>query len=584
MSDRMVETDKELEEVLNSHKTIIRLVGTGGGGNNTVTRLAEVGINGVEIVAVNTDAQDLLYAKADHKILIGRSITNGLGAGSDPLRGEESARESLQEIEKVLEGSDMVFVTCGLGGGTGTGSAPIIAEVARKIGALTIAIVTLPFEDEGVVRWQNARRGLEELQQKVDTVIVVQNDRLMDLVPDMSLSAAFKVADEILVNAVKGITELVTEKGLVNLDFADVRTIMQGGGLAMIGLGESDSEQHAEEAAEKALQNPLLDVEISGAKSALINITGGKELSLKSSKTIMKIIADQLDPSARIIWGARLDESMDQSLRVMLIVTCLKNSKKSPSEIKPVSKLPKPDPPKVEDPIRHKHPGNGHSEKAAASPTNRAKTAGNSDVKTGSQVFSEIFIDESRSDLKIMERSVSNLAAGDIVNNEKALREIKLACTSIYNASELFSFDKIASFTQFILESTDTALTGHFDLSHTLVDIYGKIPAALDGMIMDKAGSDDVIEAIKEKLGIILDSLTGSSSHKPAEQYAEMDIQASSHGEVNSSGPGLPGAENKVDAAKHNVQAKTVRKPNEAESGPSFSNVQEAVNFVDKLL
>ena len=304
------DTDKELEAVLGSHKTIIRIVGTGGAGNNTVTRLLEVGIKEVEVVAINTDAQDLLYAKADHKVLIGKNITNGLGAGSDPEKGTESAKESLQEIEDKLTGSDMVFITCGLGGGTGTGSAPVIAEVAKKVGALTIAVVTLPFSDEGIVRWDNARKGLALLQNHVDTVIVVQNDRLLDLVPDMPLNEAFKVADEILVNAVKGITELVTEKGLVNLDFADVRTIMQNGGLAMIGLGETDTDGGAEQAAEKALQNPLLDVDITGAKSALINISGGQELSLKAAKTVMKTVASRLDSSAKIIWGARLDEAM----------------------------------------------------------------------------------------------------------------------------------------------------------------------------------------------------------------------------------------------------------------------------------
>ncbi|MFQ5675315.1 MAG: cell division protein FtsZ, partial [bacterium] len=256
MANHINEADKELEAVLGSHKTQIRIVGTGGAGNNTVTRLLEVGIQGVDIVAVNTDAQDLLYAKANHKVLIGKSITNGLGAGSDPQKGEDSARETIEELEQTLAGSDMIFVTCGLGGGTGTGSSPIIAEIAKKSGALTIAVVTLPFSDEGVLRWENAKKGLESLRNNVDTVIVVQNDLLLDLVPDMPLNSAFKFADEILVNAVKGITELVTEKGLVNLDFADVRTIMEDGGVAMIGLGETNSRDNIQEAAQKALQNP----------------------------------------------------------------------------------------------------------------------------------------------------------------------------------------------------------------------------------------------------------------------------------------------------------------------------------------
>jgi cell division protein FtsZ len=582
MADRTIETDKELEEVLNSHKTKIRIIGAGGGGNNTVTRLVEVGIKGVDIIAVNTDAQDLLYAKADEKILIGRNITNGLGAGSDPLRGEESARESIKEIETLLAGSDMVFVTCGLGGGTGTGSAPIIAEAAKKIGAVTIAIVTLPFQDEGTVRWQNASRGLEELQQKVDTVIVVQNDRLLDLVPDLSLSEAFKVADEILVNAVKGITELVTEKGLVNLDFADIRTIMQEGGLAMIGLGETESEQNAAEAAEKALQNPLLDVDIAGAKSALINITGGRELSLKSSKTIMRIIADRLDPSARIIWGARLDESMAESLRVMLIVTSLKHRARAATELKPPAKESQSTLPdqRTEPEIQpHVEPTTMPVAYNAAAQSEAVPT--NAEMKTGSQVFSEIFIDETRADLKMIEDSVPNLAAGLVSNNEKPLRDIRRACTSIYNASELFSFDKIASFTQFMIESTDQALTGEFDLSHTFVDIYQKIPTTIDGMISEKEDAIELSEAIKNKLENVLSSFNSTGTgddNKPDPQPGAVDAntpKTETSPESAAETEAAVGAEGQADSESEG---------NGNGNGKNFANVREAVDFVDKLL
>jgi len=321
--------NKELEALLRSHQTRIRVVGCGGGGNNTITRLMEVGVHGVETLAINTDAQDLLAVTADDKILIGQNMTKGLGAGSDPQIGEDSARENQQEIEEALQNSDLVFVTCGLGGGTGTGSAPIVAETAKNIGAVTISIVTLPFADEGVGRWENAQCGLEKLRRHSDTVIAIQNDRLLEIVPDLPLGMAFKVADEILVNAVKGITELITEKGLINLDFADVRAIMQNGGTAMIGIGESEDVEGAQAAVEMAMQNKLLEVDIAGAKNALINITGGAQMPLKDAKKVMKIVAEKLDPSAKIIWGARVDLHLDKAIRVMLIVTGLREKREA---------------------------------------------------------------------------------------------------------------------------------------------------------------------------------------------------------------------------------------------------------------
>ncbi|MFQ5641195.1 MAG: cell division protein FtsZ, partial [bacterium] len=483
MPEQQRETDRELEEVLSSHRTKICIVGTGGGGNNTVTRLVEVGIKEVRIIAVNTDAQDLLFAKADKKILIGKSITNGLGAGSDPVRGADSAKENIKEIEEALAGSDMVFVTCGLGGGTGTGSAPIIADLSKNSGALTIAIVTLPFSDEGVVRWENARKGLEQLQEKVDTVIVVQNDRLLDLVPDMALNAAFKVADEILVNAVKGITELVTEKGLVNLDFADVRTIMENGGIAMIGIGESENETDAETAAQKALENPLLDVDVTGAKNALINITGGQEMSLKSAKTVMKIIAKRLDPTARIIWGARLDEAMGQALRVMLIVTRLKSSRKSASDIEMVLKQTE---------VNHEIPKPANTLTTVV--TQPAKSE-----KSGNKIFSEIFVEESQIDISTMEKAVKALEIGNRSENERQLRKIKSAITSLYNSSELFGFTKISVFAESISELTEHGLNADFDLSESLIKLYKTVPSVLEDMIAGDTEAYQKAEEIKKK-------------------------------------------------------------------------------------
>jgi cell division protein FtsZ len=317
--------DEDLKKLLESRKAEIKIIGAGGAGNNTISRLMDVGVVGAETIAVNTDAQDLLYTDADVKVLIGKEITGGLGAGSDPKIGEESAKESKEELKKIIQNADMVFVTCGLGGGTGTGSAPIIAEIAKKAGALTVGIVTLPFSMEGKQRMNNAREGLAKMEALVDTLIVVPNDKLLEIVPDVSLTTAFKVADEILVNAVKGITELITRPGLVNLDFADVRAVMYGGGLAMIGMGDSDTENRAKESVERALNNPLLDVDIDGARGALINISGGTNITIRECQHIVESISTRLSPDAKIIWGAQIQKELADSIRIMLIVTGAKS-------------------------------------------------------------------------------------------------------------------------------------------------------------------------------------------------------------------------------------------------------------------
>ncbi|MDO8480399.1 MAG: cell division protein FtsZ [Nanoarchaeota archaeon] len=313
--------DAELEQLLANQRTRIKVVGCGGGGNNTVNRITEVGVKGAETIAINTDAQDLLYTTADRKILIGKESTKGMGAGSNPKVGEEAARENEADIRNALQNSDMVFITCGLGGGTGTGSAPVVAEVARKIGALTVGIVTMPFTMEGHRRYENAVIGLEKMQALTDTLIVIPNDKLLELAPDLPLHTAFKVADEILTNSVKGIAELVTKAGLVNLDFADIRAVMKDGGVALIGVGESDTENRAIEAVEKAITNPLLDVEISNATGALINVAGGEDMTLDEARKVVEAVSEKLNEDATIIWGAQIYKDLDKTIRVMLIVT-----------------------------------------------------------------------------------------------------------------------------------------------------------------------------------------------------------------------------------------------------------------------
>ncbi|MBD3208837.1 cell division protein FtsZ [Candidatus Woesearchaeota archaeon] len=334
--------DAELEELLSSQKAKIKVAGTGGGGNNTINRITEVGIHGAETIALNTDAQDLLYTTADKKILMGKDLTKGLGAGSIPKIGEDAARETEHEIKKAMEGADMVFITCGLGGGTGTGSAPIIAEMARKVGSLTVGVVTLPFEMEGNRRYQNALLGLENLERHVDTLIVIPNDKLLEIAPELPLHTAFKIADEILTNAVKGIAELVTRAGLVNLDFADIRAVMGDGGVALIGVGESDTDNRSLEAVEKAVNNPLLDVDIGGASGALVNVAGGADMTLEEARKVVEAISVKLDEDARMIWGAQISKDLEGTLRVMIIVTGVQSpqiigGKRSGDEKKSVS-------------------------------------------------------------------------------------------------------------------------------------------------------------------------------------------------------------------------------------------------------
>jgi cell division protein FtsZ len=314
-------TDEELRDVLQDLQTDITVVGCGGAGGNTVNRMAEEGIKGAKLVAANTDVQHLVNTEADTKILMGQQKTQGRGAGSLPQVGEEAALESQDEIYDAIDGSDMVFVTAGLGGGTGTGSAPVVAKAAREAGALTIAIVTTPFTAEGEVRRTNAEAGLERLRDVSDTVIVVPNDRLLDAVGKLPVRQAFKVSDEVLMRSVKGITELITKPGLVNLDFADVRTVMEKGGVAMIGLGESDSEQKAQDSVKSALRSPLLDVDISGANSALVNVTGGSDMSIEEAEGVVEEIYDRIDPDARIIWGTSIDEELEGQMRTMIVVT-----------------------------------------------------------------------------------------------------------------------------------------------------------------------------------------------------------------------------------------------------------------------
>ncbi len=305
-------------------KAKIMVFGCGGGGCNTISRLTEMGIEGAATVAVNTDAKALAMTKADKKILLGKEITRGLGAGGYPEIGRKSAEESRQQIRESIAGCDMLFVVAGMGGGTGTGSAPVVASIAKEAGSMVIGTVTMPFKIEGA-RIVKAEDGLSRLRENCDSVIVIENDKLLEFAGDLPINQAFALADELVATMIKGISETISQPSLVNLDYADVKAIMHTGGVAAIGFAESSTSNRAEDAITKALSNPLIEVEYAGASGALVHITGGSDLKLDEVNTIGEFVSKQLDPSAQVIWGARIVPNFGNKVQVITIVTGVKS-------------------------------------------------------------------------------------------------------------------------------------------------------------------------------------------------------------------------------------------------------------------
>ena len=318
----------------------IKVIGVGGAGNNAVNRMIDAGIKGVDFIAVNTDRQALQQSKANTKIQIGEKITRGLGAGANPDIGAQSAEESKSEVAEILRGADMVFVTAGMGGGTGTGAAPIVASTAKEMGILTIGVVTKPFTFEGKKRLSQAERGIESLKGKVDTLVVIPNDKLLQIIDrKTSIIEAFKMADDVLRQGVQGISDLIAIPGLVNLDFADVKTIMLNTGMAHMGIGRASGENRAEDAAKQAIQSPLLETSIEGARGVIINITGGTNLGLHEVNTAAELIQRSVDPEANIIFGAVIDESLDEDILVTVIATGFENDRNPLSSGTPVGDI-----------------------------------------------------------------------------------------------------------------------------------------------------------------------------------------------------------------------------------------------------
>ncbi len=321
-----------------NYLAVIKVVGIGGGGVNAVNRMIEVGLKGVEFIAINTDAQALLMSDADVKLDIGRELTRGLGAGANPEVGRKAAEDHIEEIEEVLQGADMVFVTAGEGGGTGTGGAPVVAKVAKSLGALTIGVVTRPFGFEGRRRQVQADQGVEDLRAEVDTLIVIPNDRLLSLADrEISVIDAFRQADHVLLQGVSGITDLITTPGLINLDFADVKSVMHAAGSALMGIGSARGEDRAMQAAEKAISSPLLEAGIDGAHGVLLSVSGGSDLGLFEINEAARLVSDAAHPEANIIFGAVIDDTLGDEVRVTVIAAGFEGGEPPVRKVAPVA-------------------------------------------------------------------------------------------------------------------------------------------------------------------------------------------------------------------------------------------------------
>ena len=318
----MMESEYEENNYMMDGTALIKVVGVGGAGNNAINRMIESGIKSVEFIAVNTDRQDLQKSKASTRIQIGEKLTRGLGAGANPDIGSQAAEESKSEIAEVLRGADMVFVTAGMGGGTGTGAAPIVAATAKELGILTIGVVTKPFTFEGKKRLTQAEKGIANLKDKVDTVVVIPNDKLLQIIDrKTSIVEAFKMADDVLRQGVQGISDLISVPGLINLDFADVKAVMLNTGMAHMGIGRASGENRAEDAAKQAIQSPLLETSIEGARGVIINITGGPDLGLQEANTAAELVQRNVDPEANIIFGVVTDENLGDEIQITVIAT-----------------------------------------------------------------------------------------------------------------------------------------------------------------------------------------------------------------------------------------------------------------------
>ena len=461
---------------ISPYNTVIKVLGAGGGGSNTIRYLMNKQAKIIEAIAINTDAQNLLEIVADRKILIGRNITAGLGAGGDPMIGERAAEESKDIINTTIQGTDLLFLTCGLGGGTGTGAIPVIGELAKKQGILTIAIISMPFSEEGIIRWENSQIGLEKIRKNVDSLIVLRNDKLIELFPDLPLTKAFHEGDEILINALVGISDLVLKNGYINLDFADVSMIMRDGPDAVIGLGESNSENRVEEAVRRAVSHPMMDSDITGAQSALVHVSGGPELTLKEARKVIHDIGRKLDPNARIIWGATIEKSLKQTIRVMLIVSGLKENIVSRKQFATSAER---DVPKAGAMVGNEVALQDMGTQKSIFDIKESILASSKGVATKIKpvtkpiaqttlVFYKIFEDEATGDLKRFDRAVHFFMQN--LENRKALLDAKQSCKLLLASAQMFGFDEIAQLIASIEELLACVQSKEIQLTQKILD------------------------------------------------------------------------------------------------------------------
>ena len=474
------ENSDNILNYIKPYETVIKVIGSGGAGNNAIANLMKDKKRDYKTIAVNTDAQNLVQIPADHKILIGKNVTAGLGAGGDPQIGERSAEESKEEIIEAIKDTDLLFLTCGLGGGTGTGSVPVISRIARERGILTIAIVTMPFSEEGIIRWENAQIGLEKLKRNVDSLIVLRNDKLLESYPDLPILDAFKAGDEILINALESLTKIVAQKGLINLDFADLSMIMRDGPVTVIGVGESRSENRAEEVIKRALSHPMMESDIKNAQNALVHVVGGNDLTLRETRDIIKKITKELDPSARIIWGTSIEKNVNQKIKLTIIATGIPDENLQEPEMfgqkeevsdssingifntnELISEA------KSEDSIFDIK--ESIVDQGSEFQLNPEKTE--IDVKNVSQtnqIFYKMFKNDSERDIKRFERAIHFLRKNP--ENRRSVQEALQSCELIYSNAQLFGFDEICELLGSIKNLLSQVKKGERKLTSKILD------------------------------------------------------------------------------------------------------------------
>lgn len=474
---------EELDNSINPYQTVIKILGAGGGGNNTLTRLAKTNLKSkkIETIAINTDAQDLLRVQAERKILIGRALTAGLGTGGDPAIGERSAEETRILLQKEIEGTDILFLTAGMGGGTGTGSLHVVAKMAREMKILTIAVVSMPFEDEGIVRWENAQIGLEKLRKYVDTIIILRNDKLTEWAADLPLSEAFRAGDDILVNAILGISNLVEGQGLINVDFADISMVLRDGPEALIGFGESNSDNREEESVKRAISHPMMDSNINGAQSALVHITGGPDMTLKQARAAIHAISKKLDPTARVIWGMSINKDHESKMSIMMIVAGLRVSEESSDTLQEQDEYSIPESEIQSDmietpdynPQMFQHERSIFDIKEAIlssgdEVSQKPKPLPKQPTTQTTLVFYKIFEEEAKNDLKRFDRSVHTLRKN--MTDHRALLEARQSCKLLLASAKMFGFDEIVQLIEAIEQILQKIQSKEIALNSKIID------------------------------------------------------------------------------------------------------------------